>query len=401
MAASDYIIQYSAPMCPTGVLANAVGYSATTIVLSAITSVRPGDIVAGMAAMIEDEIVKIVDVTPPTVTVLRGCADTVPAIHQAGSVLWFFDASLGSDYKPYTATETVAVKLLPYSTTGNNIPIEASPPHDIVFGWRANRPYPPALLMCEGSAWYNGVKQMSLGQDTLTWTWVHRDRILQADQLVGHTESSIGPEPGTTYRAEVYDPDGVLLRLETGITGNSWTYTRVMAEGDGFTAAEAYVNIYSERDGLTSHQHYRTEIRVVGGNASFVDARALGWPGTKVNCGVTEFGLENWGTLTWDDLDIAWDDTEASWANTTVSPISYEHPVVDTGVLGTYKITLPYTASGAVVGEVATSTDGVTFTGWAAPVDGGVVLRYIKARWSCTGFDPAFSSAAISYFRRA
>lgn len=434
MAATDYIIKATGPMCPYGVLAGTIGYSATTLVLSSLTSANADDLEVGMAAMIDDEIVRIDAINTPTITIARGCADTVPAVHQAGSVIWFFSKLMGTDNVAYVASDTVAVKILPYSTSGNNIPIESSPPNDITFNWRYARPYPPAALLCEGSAWYNGVKQMSLGDDDLVWTWNHRDRILQADQLISHTEASIGPEPGTTYGMKVYDPDGVLLRTVTGVVGTTWTYTREMAEADNFTAPEAFVDLYSERDGYTSYQKYRTAIRVVGGNAVVIEMSDLGWPGVRGNCVPLPSGYQNNGVVVWDDLDVGWDETEETWDNvglekgplTTIgtsdwdtydvawdgtedtwrntSPfttISYEHPVVDLGVFGEYRLTLPTVAEGTVTAELSTSVDNITYTAWAAPSGSYVNTRYVKARFTVNGSQPTLFSAKISYFRRS
>lgn len=433
MAASDYKLTASGPMCPFGVLAGAVGYSATTIFLSNLSSTRPNDIEVGMAAMIDDEIVRVDAIDFPTVTLARGCADTIPAVHQAGSLIWFFSLSLGTDSRAYVAGDTVAVKLLPFSTSGNNIPIAASPPHNVNFNWRAARPYPPAAVLCEGSAWYNGVKQMSLGDNELVWTWNHRDRLLQADQLVPHGDADIGPEPGTTYGVRVLDPDGAVLRTVTGIVGKTWTYTRAMIEVDNFTAPEAFVELYSERGGFTSLQRYVTAIRSVGGNAVVIDMGELGWPGTLTNCVQLPTGVQDDGAITWDTADYSWDSTEAAWAagnavntplvtegaetwdsldigfdateetwqNTSTSPITYEHPPVDLGELGDYKFTLPTVAAGAVVAQLATSVDGITYTGWAAPVAGYVTTRFVKARFTVSGTQPTLASAKISYFRRS
>lgn len=433
MAASDYTINASGPMCPFGVLAGAVGYSATTVFLSNLSTTRPNDIEVGMAAMIDDEIVRVDSIDLPTITLARGCADTIPAVHQAGALIWFFGLSIGTDMRAYVGGDTVAVKLLPFSTSGNNIPIEASPPNPITFDWRAARPYPPAAVQCEGTAWYNGVKQMSLGVDVLVWTWNHRDRLLQADQLIPHGDADIGPEPGTTYGARVYDPDGALLRTVTGIVGKTWSYTRAMAEVDNFTAPEAFVELFSERAGLTSLQHYRTAIRVIGGSASVIDMAELGWPGIKTNCVILPTGYADDGQYTWDTLDIAWDDTEATWyttgatptplvnealetwdtldvdfdateetwQNTSSSPIAYEHPATDLGALGEYRFSLPVVAAGAVVAEISTSVDGITYTPWAPPVGGYVTVRYARARFSVSGTQPVLVSAKISYFRRS
>lgn len=400
MAASDYSLKFSGALCPQGTLAGAVGYSATTILLKTLVNVTAGDVVGGMVAMIDDEIIRVDEVNLSNITVTRGCADTVPAVHQAGSVIWFFDSALASDLRPYTSGDIIGVKVLPYSTSGSAIPTGASPPHEVVFNWRHFRPYPPGNVKCGGTAWYNGVKEMPLGVDTLTWTWAHRDRILQADQLVGHLETDIGPEPGTTYEIEVRDHEGNLLRSVTGITTNGWVYTRSLAESDSYATPEAFVDLWSMRDGLRSLQKYRTAIRVLGIDSAIFDFATLGWPGVKTNCGTAGGALHNWGTVSWNDVDVSWSATDTTWANTPVSPISYEHPEVDLGELADYRLSLPHIAFGTAVGEISTSADGITYTSWAPPSASDVNTRYVKARFTVSGTSPALFSAKLSYFRR-
>jgi hypothetical protein len=45
----------------------------------------------------------------------------------------------------------------------------------------------------------------------LTVTWAHRDRLLQADQLIDTTAASIGPEPNTRYTLAFYDDTDTLI----------------------------------------------------------------------------------------------------------------------------------------------------------------------------------------------
>lgn len=403
MAASDYTIEASAPMCPIGYVASAVGYSAPDILLSSLINVAPGDVKVGMAAMIDDEIVKVTSVNYPSIGVERGCADTVPAVHQVGSIVWFFGQTTGTVRKAYTATDEIAVKLLPYTTSGANIPVDASPPNDITFNWRHVRPYPPGRVLCKDTAWYLGYKEMTLGSDEIGWSWVHRDRLLQADQLVPHSADSIGPEPGTTYTIEVINLDGEVLRTVTGITGTAWTYTREMAEADNHELPEAYVDLWSERAGLRSLQKYRTLVRLIGADRVTIDCGALGWPGLKTNCGMDgQGGLTNAATETWDTLDVEWDVTEESWANTATSPMVYEHPPYDLGVLGQYRLLLSAVGEGTVVSELSTSSDGISYNSWTVPSPNYVNnVRFVKARFTVSGPNPNLSSAKISYFRRS
>ena len=402
MAASDYKTVANAVLCPIGILASAVGYSTTRLLLSSLRNVRPGDVTVGMAAMINNEIVKVTGIDGPLVTVLRGCADTVPRVHAAGSPVWFFGGSMGTDNKVYMATDTVAVKLLPYTTSGNTMPVTASPPNNVTMNFRLDRPYPPGNMQCQGTPWFSGVKTMALGQDTLTWTWAHRDRIQQADQLVGHLEASIGPEPGTTYVVTVRTIDDVVLRTVTGITGTTWTYTREMVEEDLHELPEAYVDISARRGTLDSWNRYRTLVRLVGGNRVVVSFGGMGWPGVLTNCGPDGSGaLTNGGTQSWGSLDVAWSGTEESWANTPTSPIVFESTPYDLGAVGEYRLLLGGAARGVLSVTYSTSSDGLTYNDWATPLSGYVTTRFVKARYTVAGTDPLLASATLSYFRRS
>jgi hypothetical protein len=84
----------------------------------------------------------------------------------------------------------------------------------------------------------------------LAVTWSHRDRIVQADQLIDTGQSNIGSEPSTTYRLRLYSLDGVLRRTYADISGASQIYSLAdeIADGGTFPALRAV------RDGLYSAQ---------------------------------------------------------------------------------------------------------------------------------------------------
>lgn len=80
----------------------------------------------------------------------------------------------------------------------------------------------------------------------ITVTWSHRDRLLQADQLIDTTATSIGPEIGTTYTARFY-LNGVLTQTIAGVAINQATW----APG---AAGVVRVEVDAVRDGLVSWQ---------------------------------------------------------------------------------------------------------------------------------------------------
>ncbi|MGH8083181.1 MAG: hypothetical protein ACREP7_21560, partial [Lysobacter sp.] len=67
---------------------------------------------------------------------------------------------------------------------------------------RQARPYPLGDLKLNGLC-----SPASIDGDLMV-AWAHRDRKLQADQLVDHGQGSIGPEAGATYVLRLLDDIG-------------------------------------------------------------------------------------------------------------------------------------------------------------------------------------------------
>lgn len=261
MANSDYVARnIIRGFCPTAVLAADIAPLATSATMSGFTSPIPEGITLNMAAMIGTEIIVITGRSGNTLTIGRGCCDTIPAAHSTGDRIWFFDASIGNDGVEYGATESLGVKVLP-KTGRSTVPIANSPPNGITFNWRYLRPYPPGLMQANATPWFTP-QTIDSALPNLVFTWKHRDRVGQLDQLVDHVQDNIGPEAGTTYVARVYKADNTLVRTVTGLTGTTWTYDRDTAKTDfGVTTGvhAGYVIIASVRDTYESWQTYRID----------------------------------------------------------------------------------------------------------------------------------------------
>lgn len=233
-----------AAFCPGGRLAEPLDYLDTIAVLADAKSLE--SLEPGTAALVGSEIVRVdaVDVDTATLTIARGCADTVPAQHAAGTAVLCYDGWGGDDQKEYTAGVSVDAVLLTNTGSGQLSP-SVAPVQTVAFANRAARPYPPANVHL------NGARYPAEVTGDLTLTWSHRDRKLQSDQLVDTLQESIGPEPGTSYTVELYDASNdMLLHSETGISGTMATV---------LSSAFAYDNrleLYSVRDGLESWQRH-------------------------------------------------------------------------------------------------------------------------------------------------
>ncbi len=234
--------------CPNAVLIDGIGPTTTAVTLGGTVDLQDVDI--GEAALIGAELVRVdaIDLIAGTMTIARGCVDTVPAAHAAGAQVWFIDAGATIDPTEYLDGETVDAKLLTRTTSGL-LDAALAPTDVITLDARQAHPYPPARLRISDTAGTSDAAYPPEAYGTLTATWAHRDRLLQADQLVAADAASIGPEPGTAYTVRWY-LDDVLARTQTGLTGTSDSYTAPVGSGGKSVRVEAE----SWRDGLRSRQ---------------------------------------------------------------------------------------------------------------------------------------------------
>ncbi|HZF98600.1 MAG TPA: hypothetical protein VEY92_10235, partial [Pseudoxanthomonas sp.] len=126
---------------------------------------------------------------------------------------------------------------------------------------RAARPYPPAGLMINGDA--NPIQATG----PLTVTWRHRDRLMQANQLIDDTAASIGPEAGTTYNVYWF-LGGALVQTHTGIAGTSQAFTPQ-------ESGRLRVEVEAKRGNLASGQRQSRALDYVS-TANAVQTRAAG-----------------------------------------------------------------------------------------------------------------------------
>lgn len=225
--------------CPTALVIEGSSFTETAFTLA--SGKRLDEVSVGTVALWDDELVRVDAIDPDagTLVIGRGCGDTVPAQHAASGRIWFYMDNIAADVAEYTAGETIQVKLL--TNTGSQQLNEAlATPIAVTFAQRQFRPYPPARLRVNGE-----VAPPSL-TGTVTLTWAHRDRVLQADQLVDNDSADVGPEPGTTYTARWYLNDA-LIHTDSGITGTTVAYAPA---GGGILRIE----LESMRDGVASFQ---------------------------------------------------------------------------------------------------------------------------------------------------
>lgn len=262
-----------ADFTPSALITTAITKGAENVVVSFAGAVGIDSVVKGSAVLINTEIFRLValNALDGTATLARGCIDTVPVAHAIGSRIWFYQDGIGVDTTEYAAGITVQARML--TTTGaGKLNVESAPVDSHTLTQRRERPYAP------GNVKLNAVAYPQYVSDALTITWSHRDRTLQADQLIATEMGNIGPEPGTTYKVVVKGEGGAVIvdstTSDTTLTVDEITASVVYDSPSGRTLRSAIdgtaitqvatrrmhdtltVEINSVRDGLDSHQKH-------------------------------------------------------------------------------------------------------------------------------------------------
>lgn len=271
MAASDYVITGTGTFATYAELSAGVGPLETELPFINLKTSSGDERRIGEGIMVDDEIMRLVAIGTDTFTVARGCADTIPQPHLEDALIWFYEDNIGNDQVEHLGGEIVAVKILPQTPGGIRMAVENSPPNDLQFNWRLFRPYPPGNFTINAAPWFSHIALDGDPIDEMVFSWVHRDRLVQADQLVEHVAAGVGPEPGTTYRIRLYRADDdTLIRTFDAIEGTTLTYDRYTAVIDFDVPVNVEVDAYaildSMRDGYSSWQSYRVDfsIKIVG-----------------------------------------------------------------------------------------------------------------------------------------
>ncbi len=257
----DFVVRASGSFTGYARLVSNITATQTSFILTDPVNLEAGSI--GDAMLIGDELVRIDSFDEETfeATVTRGVADTIPVMHPADARMWTYDDDLINDGVAYTVGETVESKVLTRIATDVLSEDDADANTLDLIGRQA-RPYPPANVKVGDISIYE-----TLGaHPEPVITWSNRNRITQADQLVGYFDASVAPETGQTVTIRIFDPadDETPLRETTGIEGETWTYDAAMQATDN-PPNIVRVEIESARDGLASWKVQSFQLVLVSG----------------------------------------------------------------------------------------------------------------------------------------
>lgn len=225
--------------CPTATLGDAVSITATTMPLT--SGIDLDLVTTGTYALLGTEIIRIDSISSSSMTVGRGCLDSVPVAHASGARVFFVQGFFGTDRVEYGTGESVQIRLCPVTGLGS-LPVANAPTQTVTMAARQARPYPPGRLRINTLTYPDSIT------GACTVSWAHRDRLQQTASVIDTTATNIGPEAGTTYTVRFYQPVNTLLSTQSGIT----TTTSTAYTFPGFGPSR--VTVTAVRDGLDSRQ---------------------------------------------------------------------------------------------------------------------------------------------------
>jgi len=254
--------------CPNAQIAEAMPLAAAPATVTLANAQGLEEVEIGSAALVDDEILKVtaLDLTAGVVTLARGCADSVPARHESGALIWFYQEAACLDERAYLTGETVQTKLLT-RTLDDTLDESLAPMDSLKLSARQHRPYPPGNVQINGAAYPASIS------GALSISWAHRNRLLQADQLHDTQVGSMTTEAGVTYSLRVYGETGALRLSVNGLTAAAclWTeadekaVSNLKDQDDNPRLNQSLrIELWSVRDGVSSAQkHHFTVTRIL------------------------------------------------------------------------------------------------------------------------------------------
>ncbi len=237
----------------------------------------------GDRAIINSEIVRIdaIDFSANTLTLARGCIDTVPAVHPESSLIMVYSNVSNVADRLFSANTTVNLKLLTRTSQGE-LSLASAPAANLTTNKRMQRPYPPAAVKLNGNFYPHQI------EGDLTVSWSHRNRLLQTNRIPSFLESSVSAEENTTYNLSIFDASNIKIfeKTDMNVTSVTWPIPRIfdgemetvldipMTGANGSAAfADNSANHFPVMNNFNTL--IKTDSDATGGSSAFFDAAIL------------------------------------------------------------------------------------------------------------------------------
>lgn len=245
---------------PTDQTSTAAALVSEAISVVEVANFQPSaDIVGGFARLGDGPdshaewcLIEAFDPAVQTMTLRRGCLDTVPRAWPAACpVRIMTSSSIIYDDDSVAAYSDVSYKLLPFTSLGR-LPESAAPTLTKTVEARVTLPLRPANVRVNGVGYFGQVN--AGGASIVTVTWSNRNRLVEDVVATRWDAGSAGLEAGQTTKIGISSSTGVWLGLAaSGLTGTSYNLNLSAYAAAGHT--QVLVRVLSERDGLDCLQY--------------------------------------------------------------------------------------------------------------------------------------------------
>lgn len=208
-AGAGYDERTTLDFCPSASLKNDIGYMDSSFEIQSVAEFELLEV--NHRIQVNDEIMAFVsfDTVTNIITVKRGCFDTVPQQHNAGSKLFGWDNYSGIDGVEYLSGEVLSLKAL--TLTGSDVlALSEATTHSLTCSARAIRPYPPTNVKINDSF------MPVYFEDDFSLTWANRNRSQQTGGIpLSYFDAGITLEENTQTLLTVIELDATDVELAT------------------------------------------------------------------------------------------------------------------------------------------------------------------------------------------
>lgn len=263
-------------------ITEAIAVNATQFVCQLVKPIST-NIAVGDRAFINAEIVRVesINLSANTLTLSRGCIDTVPTSHPSGSKIIFYSNLANVIDRQYATNQIVNCKLTSRTSQGE-LDLAQARAMNITVKQRLFRPYPPCNVMINGSYYPSTIS------GDLSLSWQHRNRLLQTGKVPSFVEAAQAPETNTGYNLTIYDALNAKIFEKTGLTSTNyvWSVPRIF-DGEMVTVlnipmtganntqsfSDTSVNGFTVQNNLGAL--IKTDAQATGGSSAFMGQALL------------------------------------------------------------------------------------------------------------------------------
>ncbi|RKG29969.1 hypothetical protein D7V21_16720, partial [Acinetobacter guerrae] len=253
------------------------------LVTCTLTKTISSNVQVGDRAFIDDEIVRVenIDSANNSLTLARGCIDTVPMRHAETATIKFYSNVSNVADRLFNTGQNLNFKLITRTSQGELNPALATQ-MNLVMQQRQAKPYPAGDFQINGQYF----PAQTTGDVALNWS--HRNRLLQTGKIPSFIDVTESAEADTTYHLSIFDADNTKIFEKNNIlnTNYTWAVPRIF-DGEmemvldvpmtGSNNSQSFVDVSENAYPVQNNFGVliKTDAEATGGSNAFFDQAVL------------------------------------------------------------------------------------------------------------------------------